>query len=56
MQRTGIKERHIAEKGVGTSDIALPAAQAAIAEAGITPDDLGFIIVGMVFSFTSAKV
>ncbi|MEI6246788.1 MAG: beta-ketoacyl-ACP synthase III [Acidobacteriota bacterium] len=46
MQRTGIKERHIAEKGVGTSDIALPAAQAAIAEAGITPDDLGFIIVG----------
>jgi len=46
MQRTGIKERHIAEKGVATSDIALPAALAAIKEAGITPDQLGFIIVG----------
>lgn len=46
MQRTGIKERHIAEKGVATSDLAYPAAVAAIAEAGITPAQLGFIIVG----------
>ena len=46
VQRTGIKERHIAEKGVGTSDIALPASIAAIAEAGITPSDIGFIVVG----------
>lgn len=46
MQRTGIRERHIAEKGVATSDIAYPAALAAIAEAGITPDQLGFIVVG----------
>jgi len=46
VQRTGIKERHIAEKGVATSDIAYPAALAAIAEAGITPSDIGFIVVG----------
>jgi len=46
VQRTGIKERHIAEKGIGTSDIALPAAIDAIKEAGITPDDIGFIVVG----------
>ena len=31
VQRTGIKERHIAEKGTGTSDIAEPAARQAIA-------------------------
>jgi 3-oxoacyl-[acyl-carrier-protein] synthase III len=46
VQRTGIKERHIAEKGVATSDISMPAALEAIAEAGITPAQLGFIIVG----------
>jgi 3-oxoacyl-[acyl-carrier-protein] synthase-3 len=45
-QRTGIKERHIVEPGVGTSDIALPAAQAAIAEAGLEAMDIGFIVVG----------
>jgi 3-oxoacyl-[acyl-carrier-protein] synthase-3 len=44
LQRTGIRERHIVEKGVATSDIALPAAQGAIAEAGITPDDIDFIV------------
>lgn len=46
VQRTGIKERHIAEKGVGTSDISEPAARAAMAMAGITADQLGFIVVG----------
>ena len=46
VQRTGIKERHIAEKGTGTSDIAEPAARQAIAEAGITPEQIGFIVVG----------
>jgi 3-oxoacyl-[acyl-carrier-protein] synthase-3 len=46
LQRTGIRERHIVEPGVGTSEIAYPAAQAAIAEAGLTPDDIGFIVVG----------
>ena len=46
MQRTGIRERHIVEPGVGTSDIAEPAALEAIAEAGLTPLDIGFIVVG----------
>ncbi|HUR20190.1 MAG TPA: beta-ketoacyl-ACP synthase III [Vicinamibacterales bacterium] len=46
LQRTGIRERHIVEKGVATSDIAKPAALAAIAEAGLTPDDIGLIVFG----------
>ncbi len=46
LQRTGIRERHIVEPGTGTSDIAEPAARAAIAEAGLTPADIGFIVVG----------
>ena len=46
LQRTGIRERHIVEKGVASSDIAVPAALAAIAEAGITPDDIGLIVFG----------
>jgi 3-oxoacyl-[acyl-carrier-protein] synthase-3 len=46
LQRTGIRERHIVDPGMATSDIALPAARAAIAEAGLTPDDIGFIVVG----------
>ncbi len=46
LQRTGIRERHIAETGQGTSDIAEPAALAAIKEAGLTPEQIGFIVVG----------
>lgn len=46
LQRTGIKERHIVDPGMATSDIAEPAARAAIAEAGLTPADIGFIVVG----------
>jgi len=46
LQRTGIRERHIVEKGQGTSDLAEPAARQAIREAGITPEDIGFIVVG----------
>ena len=46
LQRTGIRERHIVEPGMGTSDIAEPAARAALAEAGLTPNDIGFIVVG----------
>jgi len=45
-QRTGIRERHIVDPGVATSDIAAPAARAAIVEAGLTPADIGFIVVG----------
>jgi 3-oxoacyl-[acyl-carrier-protein] synthase-3 len=46
VQRTGIKERHIVDPGVATSDIAEPAARGAIAEAGLVPDDIDFIVVG----------
>src|SRR6186997_2870095 len=46
LQRTGIRERHIADPGVATSDLAKIAAEGAMAEAGITADDLGFIVVG----------
>ncbi len=46
LQRTGIRERHIADAGVGTSDLAKEAALCAIAKAGLTPEQIGFIVVG----------
>jgi 3-oxoacyl-[acyl-carrier-protein] synthase-3 len=46
LQRTGIRERHIADPGVATSDLAKEAALGAIEQAGIGPDQLGFIVVG----------
>jgi 3-oxoacyl-[acyl-carrier-protein] synthase-3 len=46
LQRTGIRERHIAEPGVATSDLAQVAAEGAMKEAGVTPDQIGFIVVG----------
>jgi 3-oxoacyl-[acyl-carrier-protein] synthase-3 len=46
LQRTGIRERHIVDPGVATSDLAKPAAIAAMQEAGVTPDQIGFIVVG----------
>jgi 3-oxoacyl-[acyl-carrier-protein] synthase-3 len=46
LQRTGIRERHIADPGVATSDLAKEAAEGAMREAGVTPDQIGFIVVG----------
>ncbi len=46
LQRTGIKERHIVEPGVATSDLAKEAAIGAMRQAGVAPDDIGFIVVG----------
>ena len=46
LQRTGIRERHIVDPGVATSDLAKIAAEGAMEEAGITADQLGFIVVG----------
>jgi 3-oxoacyl-[acyl-carrier-protein] synthase-3 len=43
-KRTGIKERHFAEEGVGTSDLAVEAARQALDEAGLTGRDLDAII------------
>jgi 3-oxoacyl-[acyl-carrier-protein] synthase III len=48
MQRVGIRERHIVDKGVATSDLGKEAATLAIARAGLTPDDIGLIVVGTV--------
>ncbi len=45
-QRTGIRERHIVDHGVATSDLAREAALKAIAQAGLTPADIDFIVVG----------
>jgi 3-oxoacyl-[acyl-carrier-protein] synthase-3 len=46
LQRTGIRERHIVDPGVATSDLATEAAKKAIERAGLTPDDIDFIVVG----------
>jgi 3-oxoacyl-[acyl-carrier-protein] synthase-3 len=46
LQRTGIRERHIVEPGVATSDLAKEAAIGALQQAGITPAQVGFIVVG----------
>ena len=48
MQRTGIRERHIVDPGVATSDLAKEAALEAIRRAGLTPADIDLIIVGTV--------
>ena len=44
VQRTGIEERRFAEEGVGTSDLALPAARDAIGRAGLSPRDIDLIV------------
>ena len=46
LQRTGIRERHIVEPGVATSDLAKEAAIGAMQQAGVTPEQIGFIVVG----------
>jgi len=48
LQRTGIRERHIVDPGVATSDLGREAAVKAIERAGLTPADLGLIVVGTV--------
>jgi 3-oxoacyl-[acyl-carrier-protein] synthase III len=45
-QRTGIRERHLVDPGVATSDLAKEASLKAIAQAGLTPTDIDFIVVG----------
>ena len=47
-QRTGVRERHIVDPGVGASDLGAEAAKRAVSNAGLTPDDIGVIIVGTV--------
>lgn len=45
-ERTGIKQRHVVGEGVFTSHISTAAAEEAMENAGVTADDLDFIIVG----------
>ena len=57
VQRVGIKERHIAAPGEMTSDLAVAAARAALANAGMQPDDIDLIIVATTtpdYTFPSA--
>lgn len=46
VQRTGIRERHIAASGELTSDLALKAAQAALADAKVAADTIDLIVLG----------
>ena len=46
--RTGIEERHLSTPDQATSDLALPAAQRALASAGIRAEELSVIIVASV--------
>jgi 3-oxoacyl-[acyl-carrier-protein] synthase III len=46
VQRTGIRQRHVAAEGEMTSDLALHASRMALDKAGLTPADIDLIIVG----------
>jgi len=46
VQRSGIRERHVADESEATSDLALRAAQQAIERANLVPEDIDFIAVG----------
>ena len=45
VERTGIKQRHIAAEGQLTSDLATRAAKAALANGGVSPAEVDLIIV-----------
>ncbi len=45
VQRTGIRQRHVAAEGETTSTLAAKAAEAALADAGLGPADIDLIIV-----------
>ncbi len=46
VQRSGVRERHIADESEATSDLALKAAQQALERANLVPEDIEFIAVG----------
>jgi 3-oxoacyl-[acyl-carrier-protein] synthase-3 len=48
LERTGIRERHIVDQGMATSDLAVEAAKNVLAERGIGPSDLDAILVATV--------
>ena len=48
LERTGIRERHLVDKGVATSDLAAEAGRKALAQRGIAASDLEAILVATV--------
>ena len=48
MTRVGIRERHVVDKGVASSDLAVEAAKKALAQRGMAPSEIEAIIVGTV--------
>ena len=48
VERTGIRQRHIAEKGQATSDLAVEAARACLRERGLDAKEIEQIVVGTV--------
>lgn len=61
VSRTGIKQRHVVEPGVATSDLATYAAEKALLDAGVTADEIDLIIVAtatpdMLFPSTACLV
>jgi len=48
LSRTGIRERHVVDKGVATSDLAVEAAKIALAQRGIDPGEIEAIVVATV--------
>ena len=60
-ERTGIRERHIVDKGIATSDLAVEAAKVCLAKRGIKPEEIEAIIIAtvtpdMVFPATACLV
>jgi 3-oxoacyl-[acyl-carrier-protein] synthase-3 len=60
-ERTGIAERHIAEKGVATSDLAVVAAQKVLQQTNTSPDEIDLIVTAtvtpdMLFPATSCRI
>ncbi len=48
VQRTGIRERHLVDKGTATSDLGAAAARKALAALGLDPSEMEAIVVGTV--------
>lgn len=48
LTRTGIRERHVVDKGVATSDLAVEAAKCALAERGLDANEIEAIVVATV--------
>jgi 3-oxoacyl-[acyl-carrier-protein] synthase III len=48
LSRTGIRERHVVDKGVATSDLAAEAAKLALARRGVDPQEIEAVIVATV--------